>query len=92
MTSLLRRLEKVSRTFNIQDILRFFSIFVSQALFPFHKLPIIRSKITSTTANMPRNGDGSSDNAIEAGENKVHGAGSAPNDVGTHQSLVFGFG
>jgi hypothetical protein len=30
---------------------------------------------------MPRNGDGSGDNAIEAGETLIHGAGDAPNDV-----------
>ncbi|KAK3070231.1 hypothetical protein LTR53_010804 [Teratosphaeriaceae sp. CCFEE 6253] len=29
---------------------------------------------------MPRDGSGASDNAIEAGETKVHGAGSAPSD------------
>ena len=38
---------------------------------------------------MPRNGDGSSDNTIEAGENKIHGAGE--NDVSPHSlaSLYF---
>ncbi|KAK5756491.1 hypothetical protein LTS12_013445 [Elasticomyces elasticus] len=29
---------------------------------------------------MPRDGSGASDNAVEAGETKVHGAGSAPSE------------
>lgn len=33
---------------------------------------------------MPRDGSGASDNAIEAGETKVHGAGSGANDVSAY--------
>ncbi|KAK3653633.1 hypothetical protein LTR56_004488 [Elasticomyces elasticus] len=33
---------------------------------------------------MPRDGSGASDNAVEAGETKVHGAGSAPSEASSY--------
>ncbi|KAK5718497.1 hypothetical protein LTR15_008227 [Elasticomyces elasticus] len=35
---------------------------------------------------MPRDGSGASDNAVEAGETKVHGAGSAPSEASVDRS------
>lgn len=39
---------------------------------------IISAQHTNTSINMPRNGDGSSDNAIEPTNNIIHGAGEEP--------------
>ncbi|KAK5128405.1 hypothetical protein LTR85_003073 [Meristemomyces frigidus] len=36
---------------------------------------------------MPRNGDGSSDNVVEAGENLIHGAGAGENDAPTSSGV-----
>ncbi|KAK4902708.1 hypothetical protein LTR27_000647 [Elasticomyces elasticus] len=35
---------------------------------------------------MPRDGSGASDNAVEAGETKVHGSGSAPSEASVDRS------
>ncbi|KAK4956461.1 hypothetical protein LTR10_005986 [Elasticomyces elasticus] len=37
---------------------------------------------------MPRDGSGASDNAVEAGETKVHGAGGAPSEASNYVTCV----